>query len=485
MARKYVVDFFFWCMAYGRLNKAAALPGPLNGRKLGGPIVKRLKEVLRFSALLCTAASLHHSDYQRRLVQLAGRYLEGSTQLQIFATRHPTRPTKVDTLGTPNTLAGPKPVYVHPNANAPGRRRDLPPHLSALGVPSVSGLAPPIRQPSVAFGSRVPAASSTRTAFPSPSRETSSPSQAPRTSAIPTSRYSQLHPPSRARGGFGLPTTTHLSARRHSVTFANLSPVLSPIPERASDSGEMQSLMDSTHDSLNAETSHIELQRVSDSEILRHTFYKDDEASLEDKEESLSQSIAVITGKKTLDTQEIWDAGENRDPNSFRYRITGHLLVKQEQVVRDLQWFLIEASKLVEGRNRYFHVDPGDALLPILSGASDAQQIRVAWDLLCTRLELGEKFFNKYLLEAEGEGHSSASPTSTTSSLLQGYNMLTSAEQRMKHLTGIRFTTEDRLAFLRNGNLGLKEEMPTYLSIRRTSHIEGLGLENLGPMLRQ
>ncbi|KAJ7025950.1 hypothetical protein C8F04DRAFT_1190987 [Mycena alexandri] len=44
--------------------KAAALPGPLNGRKLGGPIVK-----------------------------LAGRYLEGSTQLQIFATRHPTRPT--------------------------------------------------------------------------------------------------------------------------------------------------------------------------------------------------------------------------------------------------------------------------------------------------------------------------------------------------------------------------------------------------------
>ncbi|KAJ7176548.1 hypothetical protein C8R46DRAFT_1029879 [Mycena filopes] len=173
---------------------------------------------------------------------------------------------------------------------------------------------------------------------------------------------------------------------------------------------------------------------MSNAEILRNEFYKDDEASLEDDEESLSSSIALIGGKLTLDDSEIHDAGRERAENTYRFQLAPLLLSKQIQVVKDLQWYLSEAAALVRDRHRFFKVDPGDTLLPLLQGSSDAQQIRVAWDLLRVRLETGQRFFDKYLAEAEAGRRGNASPASTTSSMLHGFGLMDSTEQKLKHM---------------------------------------------------
>ncbi|KAJ7151746.1 hypothetical protein C8R46DRAFT_1229279 [Mycena filopes] len=190
--------------------------------------------------------------------------------------------------------------------------------------------------------------------------------------------------------------------------------------------------------SMEAETSHAkpvaELRSWTRAEILWSGFYKDDEDTQEDEEIALGQIIAIVTGHVTLDEQEIVDEGDEREPNTPRYRIQDDLLAREDQVVMHLQWYLTEASKIVPGRLRHFRVDPADTLLPILKGASNPQQIRVAWDLLRVRIETGERFFKKYIKEAESQRMGvEASPVSTTESMLDGFDLLSSTEQRMKH----------------------------------------------------
>ncbi|KAJ7119392.1 hypothetical protein C8R46DRAFT_1238664 [Mycena filopes] len=228
-----------------------------------------------------------------------------------------------------------------------------------------------------------------------------------------------------------------ISGRRTSARFDVAPIVLSPIPERGAESESLQRMIDenteSPDDSMVAETSHLDLRNWTRGEVLWDGFYKDDEDSLEDEEEPLGQTLALIIGKKTLDEQEILDAGESREANTFRYSILRELSDSRENAIHNLQWYLSEASKLVPGRTRYFRVDPKDTLLPVLQGASDPQQIRVAWDLLRLRLETGERFFKKYIEEAAAGKMITASPVSTTTSLLEGFDSLTSTEQKMKH----------------------------------------------------
>ncbi|KAJ7180419.1 hypothetical protein C8R46DRAFT_1210776 [Mycena filopes] len=178
----------------------------------------------------------------------------------------------------------------------------------------------------------------------------------------------------------------------------------------------------------------METSRWTPAEMLWNGYFKDDDDSLEDEEEAMSQSVALIVGKLVLDEQEIVDLGESREPGSFRYHIIDDLFQKATHVVNELQWYLSEASKLVSNRSRYFRLDPGHTLLPLLRGASHPQQIRVAWDLLRARIETGERFFKKYLGEVVNGGRAeNSSPASTTSSILEGFDLLTNTEQKMKH----------------------------------------------------
>jgi hypothetical protein len=203
----------------------------------------------------------------------------------------------------------------------------------------------------------------------------------------------------------------------------------------------MDTSADSHDNSLGAETSHAAPEErdttpTSPARELRDAFYKDDEGSLEDEDESLALNIAMMSGRLSLADHDIVDEAQDGrlDPGIYRYRVASRLLRKIIQVTRDLQWFLSEAAKLNSHRRKFFRVDPGDVLLPSLEGASDPQQIRVAWDLLRARMELGKKFFDKYLREYSEGRRDSASPTSTRSSVIEGYESLQNNEQKLKHL---------------------------------------------------
>ncbi|KAJ7133841.1 hypothetical protein C8R46DRAFT_1048235 [Mycena filopes] len=214
--------------------------------------------------------------------------------------------------------------------------------------------------------------------------------------------------------------------------------MLSPIPERAADNESLRSMMEQSdgahNDSMEAETSHVDVRHWTQAVILWNGYFKDDEESLEDEEESLAQGVALIAGKLTLDDHDITDRGERSEAHSFRYRVVIDLFVKVDRLVQDLQWYMSEAAKLVPRRSRFFRIDPGNSLLPLLRGATHPQQIRVAWDLLCACLETGERFSKNYLDEVEAGVRSvNISPASTSSSMLEGFNLLSTTEQKMKH----------------------------------------------------
>ncbi|KAJ6489219.1 hypothetical protein C8R47DRAFT_1215572 [Mycena vitilis] len=189
-----------------------------------------------------------------------------------------------------------------------------------------------------------------------------------------------------------------------------------------------------------ADSSHIqeddqyEPESLSRGEELRRGFYKDDDEGLEDDEPSLVQQIILLSGKMTLEDHEIVDEGVDRDPRSYRFRVAAELLNTFAQAAFDLQWYLKEAALANPKRTKYFKVDPGLSLIPSLEGSSDPQQLRVAWDLLRARFELGRKFFDKYVHEIDPEGGEVGSPTSTRSSIIDGFESLADREQKLRHL---------------------------------------------------
>jgi hypothetical protein len=151
----------------------------------------------------------------------------------------------------------------------------------------------------------------------------------------------------------------------------------------------MDGSSDSHDQSFGAETSHVEpVEEISiptpREEELRAVFYKDDEASLEDEDVSVASAVLLATQKMLLADHEIRDEGDDhaREYGTFRYRLNSDLLRQTSRVAYDLQWYIAEAAALNPQRTKYFRVDPRDALIPSMEGATDPQQIRVAWDLL-------------------------------------------------------------------------------------------------------
>ena len=50
-------------------------------------------------------------------------------------------------------------------------------------------------------------------------------------------------------------------------------------------------------------------------------------------------------------------------------------------------------------RKSYFKVDPGNTLIPILQGTSSLPQLYTVWRALITRIKLGVKAWEKYVVE--------------------------------------------------------------------------------------
>ncbi|KAJ6498081.1 hypothetical protein C8R47DRAFT_1068973 [Mycena vitilis] len=359
---------------------------------------------------------------------------------QTFTGLPSAHPTKVDTLGTTYNLAGQTSTDVPTSSQ--DRHRDAPPHFAERSGHSTADSEAASRRVSVAFGSRVPPTTQTRTAFPTPADPSIAGNHSLNLASSTPSRELTEHEiqstvasaPSLQRRHSAPPSTPLISRRTPSQQHEDRV-VLSPIPERAADSNELQSLMDDSRDSrdqsFGAETSHVQTEgtAITPQEFLRRSFYKDDDENLEDEEQPLSQTILLLCGKMTLADFDIEDIGQQ---GGYRCRLVLPILDKVCQVANDLQWYLGEAAQLNPDRQKFFRVDPGNALIPSLEGATDPEQVRIAWDLLRTRLELGRRFFDKYLVQVDGAYL--GSPTSTKSSVLNGFEQLPSTDLKLRHM---------------------------------------------------
>ncbi|KAJ7236964.1 hypothetical protein C8J57DRAFT_1247465 [Mycena rebaudengoi] len=353
-------------------------------------------------------------------------------------------PTKVDTLGTVDTLAG---RAVSTFDDDLGRPKDPTERSSRRGIPLVSGLAPPTSRfqgGALAFGTRAFPTSSPSFGLqknlsnspPKPSATTSRPSSTLLASrgVVSSSSLSPFYGP---RG-----TNTPTSRKKLGINPFQVHQrrTLSPISERVSVGGEITSPrsdssvsmadLQAPKDDRLEEARREELGAPTMEELVRR-FYKDEE-DLEDEYESMDQSIHLLSLKVTLETKDIMDRG-SQNRHFSRYRLELDLLNRIQFVSSELQSFIQSAAGLVEGRTRHFRIDPGRALIPILSNASDIPQMEAAWDILRNRLVLGQKFFDKYVVEYK-QGISPLSPTSTTSDILEGLQNMPSLDQKLRHM---------------------------------------------------
>jgi hypothetical protein len=53
--------------------------------------------------------------------------------------------------------------------------------------------------------------------------------------------------------------------------------------------------------------------------------------------------------------------------------------VQVQDTIKDMQDILRRAALLVPGRSTWFIIDPQDALMPILLGARDLDEMNAAW----------------------------------------------------------------------------------------------------------
>ncbi|KAK6972122.1 hypothetical protein R3P38DRAFT_2356947, partial [Favolaschia claudopus] len=102
-----------------------------------------------------------------------------------------------------------------------------------------------------------------------------------------------------------------------------------------------------------------------------------------------------------VEPERIVDRGLLRPPGVSRYGLEVKLMQEVERVASELQHFLQRAAALVPGRQRFFHIDPENAVLPLLGNSSSILQLKAAWEIMRKRLGLGRSFVHKYAKELD------------------------------------------------------------------------------------
>ncbi|KAJ6469236.1 hypothetical protein DFH09DRAFT_1111217 [Mycena vulgaris] len=163
-------------------------------------------------------------------------------------------------------------------------------------------------------------------------------------------------------------------------------------------------------------------------------FEKQDD-SLEDSVESTAQGAHMLSLKETLENNEVVDRGAVREDGLPRYMLKPSLYKRVDRVVGELQYFLQRSSALVVGRQRYFRIDPEDAILPVLEGCSNLAQLLVAWEILRSRISLGIDFFWKYVKEFRNPDSIEAySPISTTVGMQEELKAIDGSDLKLRHM---------------------------------------------------
>ncbi|KAJ7233357.1 hypothetical protein C8J57DRAFT_1532479 [Mycena rebaudengoi] len=167
---------------------------------------------------------------------------------------------------------------------------------------------------------------------------------------------------------------------------------------------------------------------------LRLEYLKRDSA-LEDATESTKQGATMLSIKMTLEPRDIIDRGPVRNASDSRYGLREDFWKRIDRVVGELQFFLQKSAALIPERTRYFHIDPEEILVPLLKDSSDVAQLFASWDVLRSRIQLGQQFLDKYDTEYQrGENQTVNSPTSTTVAVEGILSSLESPDKKLRHL---------------------------------------------------
>ncbi|KAJ7432265.1 hypothetical protein B0H11DRAFT_1760773, partial [Mycena galericulata] len=151
---------------------------------------------------------------------------------------------------------------------------------------------------------------------------------------------------------------------------------------------------------------------------LRGEYEKQDE-SLEDATESTLQGATLLGFKSTLEPGDFVDRGEARERGQGRFGLEERLYARTDRIVGELQFFLQRAARLSPLRERYFHIDPEEAITPLLQGCSDLPQLCAAWEILRSRIALGMRFFDKYEAEVYDDAAGRTPPRSPASTAVE------------------------------------------------------------------
>ncbi|KAJ6465892.1 hypothetical protein C8R47DRAFT_1224212 [Mycena vitilis] len=121
-------------------------------------------------------------------------------------------------------------------------------------------------------------------------------------------------------------------------------------------------------------------------------------------EPSLMMRVTAIVGKRALDVHEVMDRGVSSAPDTplGRFALETGFNLRTERTIVDMQSLLRRASALVEGRQSCFVIDPHRTMMTLLRGARELSELHVAWVGLSRRMELSQKYLDKYESEFRG-----------------------------------------------------------------------------------
>ncbi|KAJ6567627.1 hypothetical protein DFH09DRAFT_879763, partial [Mycena vulgaris] len=132
--------------------------------------------------------------------------------------------------------------------------------------------------------------------------------------------------------------------------------------------------------------------------------------------------VAWIASKRILEPRDIMDRGKASLHPLPRFGLEPSLAQRVEKTINELQAVLRKAAWLVPDRaNQAFQVDPQATLMPILRGASTLDELHIAWLALSKRMDLGQKYVDKYdgLYRAATASERPTSPVSTDAGLYE------------------------------------------------------------------
>ncbi|PPR00668.1 hypothetical protein CVT26_012325 [Gymnopilus dilepis] len=154
----------------------------------------------------------------------------------------------------------------------------------------------------------------------------------------------------------------------------------------------------------------------------------------EDREEtSVYSRAAMLSEKKELGPNDVYDFGEGNEHRYTRYTLKDKLMDVVQNTISDVDFSMRKMAELIPGRKTHFKVDPDDVILAALSGSQSLPQLHGAWTVLTKRMAAALKFADKYEKEYREE-KVFISPHSTPDTVLDNFQKLEDGQSKLKYM---------------------------------------------------